>query len=104
MKTLSSAAVLNSDRARFSKEIAALSMKLRERVMRLKPGTAAVPGIWRWGEVRPPLARAFDLIAAKQAERRVSMLEGKLRSKDLLFESRSFASLRMTLPHILHSM
>ena len=43
-------AVVDSDLARFSKEIAALGMKpLWERVMRLKPGTAAVPAIWQGG-------------------------------------------------------
>ena len=41
---MSSAAVANVDLARFSREIAALDMKpLWERVMRLKPGTAARP-------------------------------------------------------------
>ncbi len=51
---MSSAVVANSDRAQFSREIGALNMKpLWERVMRLKPGTAAVPAIWRWEEVRP---------------------------------------------------
>ncbi len=71
-----SAAVVNSDRTRFSEEIAALNMKpLWERVMRLKAGTAAVPAIWRWKEVRPLLERACELITAKEAERRVLMLE-----------------------------
>jgi hypothetical protein len=70
-----SAAVVNSDRTQFSEEIAALNMKpLWERVMRLEPGTAAVPAIWRWKEVRPLLERACELITAKEAERRVLML------------------------------
>ena len=44
-----SAAVVNADRVRFSKEIAARNLKpLWERVMRVKPGTAAVPALWRW--------------------------------------------------------
>ena len=75
-RAMCSAAVVNSDRTQFSEEIAALNMKpLWERVMRLKPGTAAVPAIWRWKEVRPLLERACDLITAKEAERRVLMLE-----------------------------
>jgi len=43
--------------------------------MRLKPGTAAEPAIWRWKDTRPLLARACELITARQAERRVLMLE-----------------------------
>ena len=71
-----SAAVVNADRVRFSKEIAARNLKpLWERVMRVKPGTAAVPALWRWEEVRPLLMRACELITAKEAERRVLMLE-----------------------------
>src|SRR5258706_362517 len=69
-------AVVNSDLARFSKEIAALNMKpLWERVMRLKPGTAAQAAIWRWKDTRPLLARACELITARQAERRGELLE-----------------------------
>src|SRR2546430_12867466 len=68
-------AVVNSDLARFSKEIAALDMRpLWERVMRLAPGTAARAAIWRWKDTRPLLARACELITAKQAERRGLML------------------------------
>lgn len=48
---------------------------LWERVMRLKPGTAAVPVIWRWQDVRPHLMRAAELITTQEAERRVLMLE-----------------------------
>jgi len=73
---VASAVVANTDRARFSKEIAALNMKpLWERVMRLKPGTAAQAAIWRWKDTRPLLMRACELITARQAERRVLMLE-----------------------------
>lgn len=43
--------------------------------MRLKPGTAAVPAIWRWQDVRPQLMRAVELISTKEAERRVLHLE-----------------------------
>jgi gentisate 1,2-dioxygenase len=69
-------AVVNSDLARFSKDIAAFGMKpLWERIMRLKPGTAARAAIWRWKDTRPLLMRACELITARQAERRVLMLE-----------------------------
>jgi gentisate 1,2-dioxygenase len=43
--------------------------------MRLEPGTAIVPEIWRWRDVRPQLARAAALIGTKEAERRVLQLE-----------------------------
>lgn len=43
--------------------------------MRLEPGTAAVPAIWRWQDVRPQLMRATELISTKEAERRVLQLE-----------------------------
>jgi gentisate 1,2-dioxygenase len=44
----------NPERAQFSQEIGALSMKpLWERAIRLKPGTAAIPAIWRWDDVLP---------------------------------------------------
>src|SRR5262249_14427584 len=70
------AAVGNPAMARFSNEIAALGMKpLWERVPRLEPGTAAQAAIWRWSDTRPLLMRACELITAKQAERRVLMLE-----------------------------
>ncbi|HKB61868.1 MAG TPA: cupin domain-containing protein [Burkholderiales bacterium] len=73
---MASAVVANSDQARFSREIAALNMKpLWERVMRLKPGTVAQAAIWRWKDTRPLLMRACELITARQAERRVLMLE-----------------------------
>jgi gentisate 1,2-dioxygenase len=39
------------------------------------PGTPAVPTIWRYRDMRPQLLRAIDLITAKEAERRVFMLE-----------------------------
>ena len=39
------------------------------------PGTPAVPTIWRYQDMRPQLLRAIDLITAKEAERRVFMLE-----------------------------
>jgi len=52
----------NPNRARLSSEIAQLNMKpLWERVMRLKPGTAAQPVIWRWQQVQPYLMRAAEL-------------------------------------------
>ncbi len=96
---MASAVVANSDRARFSKEIAALNMKpLWERVMRLKPGTAAAPAIWRWGDVRPLLARACELITAKEAERRVLMLENPALPGTTFATPTLYAGLQAILP------
>src|SRR5258706_112943 len=96
---MASAVVANPDRARFSKEIAALNMKpLWERVMRLKPGTAAVPAIWRWGDVRPLLARACELITAKEAERRVLMLENPALPGTTFATPTLYAGLQAILP------
>jgi gentisate 1,2-dioxygenase len=96
---MSSAVVVNSDRAQFSHEIGALNMKpLWERVMRLKPGTAAVPAIWRWAEVRPLLMHACELITAKEAERRVLMLENPALEGTTFITTTLFAGLQAILP------
>jgi gentisate 1,2-dioxygenase len=97
---MSSAVVANSDRTRFSREIAALNMKpLWERVMRLKAGTAAVPAIWRWKEVRPLLERACGLITAKEAERRVLMLENPALEGTTFITTTLYAGLQAILPN-----
>jgi gentisate 1,2-dioxygenase len=69
-------AVQSSDLARLSSDLKDLNAKpLWERTTRMGPGTPAVPTIWRYRDMRPHLLRAVDLITAKQAERRVFMLE-----------------------------
>ncbi len=91
---------LDSDLARFSKEIAALDMKpLWERVMRLAPGTAARAAIWRWQDTRPLLARACELITAKQAERRVLMLENPALPGTTFITPSLYAGLQAILPN-----
>jgi len=65
-----------SDLAAYSRDIATLNAKpLWERTTRMGPGTAAVPAIWRYREMRPHLLRAAELISTHEAERRVLMLE-----------------------------
>ena len=69
-------AVPSSDLARLSSDLKSLNAKpLWERTTRMGPGTPALPTIWRYQDMRPQLLRAVDLITAKQAERRVFMLE-----------------------------
>jgi gentisate 1,2-dioxygenase len=92
-------AVVKPDRAGFSRELEALAMRpLWERVMRLKPGTAAVPAIWRWKDVRPHLARAGELITAKEAERRVLMLENPALRGSTFITTTLYAGLQLILP------
>jgi gentisate 1,2-dioxygenase len=93
------AAVVDPDLARFSKDIASLGMKpLWERVARLEPGTAARPAIWRWRDTRPLLMRACELITAKQAERRVLMLENPALQGTTFAATTLFAGLQAMLP------
>src|SRR3989442_1180464 len=97
---MSSAVVAGTDRTRFSREIAALNMKpLWERVMRLGAGTAAVPAIWRWKEVRPLLERACELITATEAERRVLMLENPALEGTTFITTTLYAGLQAILPN-----
>ena len=89
----------NPNRARLSSEIAQLNMKpLWERVMRLKPGTAAQPVIWRWRDVQPYLMRAAELITTKEAERRVLMLENPALKGTTFATTTLYAGLQVILP------
>src|SRR5215831_13684352 len=93
------AAVVDSELARFSKEIASLGMKpLWERNARLVPGTAAQPAIWHWSDTRPLLMRACELITAKQAERRVLMLENPALAGTTFSTTTLFTGLQAILP------
>ena len=93
------AAVVNPDLARFSREISALGLKpLWERVARLKPGTAAQAAIWRWSDTRPLLMRACELITARQAERRVLMLENPALTGTTFITTSLFAGLQAIMP------
>jgi len=93
------AAVVKPDRAAFSRELEALDVRpLWERVMRLEPGTAAVPAMWRWAQLRPRLARASELITAKEAERRVLMLENPALRGTTFITTTLYAGLQIILP------
>lgn len=96
---MSSAAIVTRARAEFSREVAALNLKpLWERAIRLKPGTAAVPALWRWTEVRPFLMRGTGLISAREAERRVLILENPGLPGTNLIATTLFAGLQTILP------
>src|SRR6516225_1804443 len=69
-------AVAHSELAKLSLDLKTLNAKpLWERTTRMGPGSPAVPAIWRYRDMRPQLLRAIELITAKEAERRVFMLE-----------------------------
>src|SRR5262249_27952078 len=69
-------AVAHSELAKLSLDLKVLNAKpLWERTTRMGPGSPAVPAIWRYRDMRPQLLRAVELITAKEAERRVFMLE-----------------------------
>jgi gentisate 1,2-dioxygenase len=92
-------AATNPNRERFSGELEALHMKpLWERVMRLQPGTAAVPVIWRWEQVQPHLMRASELITTQEAERRVLMLENPALKGTTFATTTLYAGLQVILP------
>ena len=62
--------------AKLSHDLKALNAKpLWERTMRMGPGSPAIPAIWRYRDMRPQLLRAVEHNTAKEAERRVLMLE-----------------------------
>lgn len=89
----------NPAREKLSKDIAPLHMKpLWERVMRLRPGTAAVPALWRWKDVQPYLLRSAELITTEEAERRVLMLENPELEGSTFATTTLYAGLQVILP------
>ena len=93
------AAATNPKREQLSSEIAALDMKpLWERVMRLAPGTAAVPAIWHWQQVQPHLMRSAEVITTHEAERRVLMLENPALKGSTFATTTLYAGLQIILP------
>jgi len=92
-------AATNPKREQLSIEIAALDMKpLWERTMRLAPGTAAVPAIWRWQQVQPHLMRSAEVITTQEAERRVLMLENPALKGSTFATTTLYAGLQIILP------
>jgi gentisate 1,2-dioxygenase len=92
-------AATNPKREHLSSEIAQLNMKpLWERTMRLAPGTAAVPAIWRWQQVQPHLMRSAEVITTQEAERRVLMLENPALKGSTFATTTLYAGLQIILP------
>jgi len=64
----------------------------------LKPRPKCVPALWRYNEIRPLLMEAGRLITAKEAERRVLILENPgIRGTSQITES-LYAGLQLNLP------
>ena len=78
-------------------DMAPLWEVLRDLVPR-EPNTQCVPAIWHFKDVRPFVAEAGELITAKEAERRVLVLENPaLRGKSRITQS-LYAGLQLILP------
>jgi gentisate 1,2-dioxygenase len=90
---------MDAERTRFSRETAAKNLKpLWERVMRRSPGTPAVAALWRYEDVRAYLMRAAGLITAREAERRVLMLENPALPGTGFIGSTLFAGMQLIMP------
>lgn len=62
------------------------------------PATPCLPHLWRYAEVRPAVMRAGEIISAKEAERRVLILENPgLRGQSAITQS-LYAGVQLLLP------
>ena len=94
-----SAAVMNSDLARFSRELNELNvMPLWERTTPMRPGSPCVPMIWRYNDLRPLLMRAADLITTRAAERRVLVFENPGLRNTTYITNSLYAGLQVIMP------
>lgn len=83
----------------FASEISPLNLApLWERKVKLVPGSACVPAVWRYTEMRPLLETAAALISKKEADRRVLVMENpSLRGTSFITHS-LYAGLQIILP------
>ena len=87
-------------------ELAAFSVSIKqrslnplwERTVPQQPGTPCAPHIWRWAEVEPELHTACELIGAKDADRRVLMLENPAMKGTSFSAQTIFTGLQIILP------
>jgi gentisate 1,2-dioxygenase len=63
-----------------------------------QPHPAAVPALWRYDEMRPFLMESGDLITAREAERRVLMLENPGYPSGSRIAQSTYAGLQLVLP------
>ena len=83
----------------FSREISELSlMPLWERAGGMKPGTPCVPKLWKYTDLRPKLVESASLISAKEAERRVLVLENPSLRGTTFIANTLYAGLQIIMP------
>lgn len=88
-----------TDLAKFANDIDKMSMMpLWERVGGMKPGSDCIPYCWRYADVRPELIRSSTLIAKKEAERRVLVLENPSLRGTTFITNSLYAGLQIILP------
>ncbi|MEQ1774230.1 MAG: gentisate 1,2-dioxygenase [Burkholderiales bacterium] len=96
---MSSLPALNPELADFSHDIRTHNLApLWERTMRMQPGSACVPALWRYADTRPLLARASGLITTQAAERRVLVLENPALRGSYQITQSLFSGLQIILP------
>jgi len=85
--------------AQFSREINELSLlPLWERASAMQPGSACVPKIWRYSQLRPALLKAAALISEREAERRVLVLENPSLRGTTYITNTLYAGLQIIMP------
>src|SRR5215472_2755010 len=68
------------------------------RLVTPEPQTTSVPALWRYDEIRPLLMEAGELISAKEAERRVLVLENPGVRGESKITSSLYAGLQLVMP------
>ena len=78
-------------------DMAPLWEKLRDLVV-TEPKTQCAPAIWRWRDVKPMVMESADLITAREAERRVLVLENPALRGRSRITSTLYAGLQLIMP------
>ncbi len=91
-----------SERQAFNEDIKSLGVTpLWEQyhgVLTPEPQVKGIPHIWKWDGIRKKILRAGDLITAKEAERRVLMLENPAYAGEAKATETLFTGIQMILP------
>ncbi|MBZ5579756.1 MAG: gentisate 1,2-dioxygenase [Acidobacteriia bacterium] len=83
---------------RLNEKSAAPLWEVLAEIVRTEPRTACVPALWRYEDVRPLVMESGKIITAKEAERRVLILENPgLRGQSRITQS-LYAGMQLVLP------
>ena len=63
-----------------------------------RPASTAVPALWRYGDIRPDIAEAGEIITAEDAFRRVLVLENPSYPGEMRVTNTLYAGLQLVLP------